>query len=340
MTTSSHKKNSQNETASRLSEDSAAAVFALKNEAVWRPSYPFESHFMKIGGFKLHYIDEKPADWNDADGQDRPTLFMVHGNPTWSFFFRRLISAFRTRYRVIAVDQIGCGLSEKPAAPLYSYRLERRIEDLCHLVRTLNLQNVTLVAHDWGGTVGMGAAERLSDRFSRLVLMNTAAFRSQRCPFRILLGRIPMVSPFLIQGLNAFCVGAVRWATNRPEGLSKEAAAGLTAPYDSWKNRIAVSKFVRDVPLSEKHPTYKTLLEIENNLSLFRDKPVLLAWGMRDWCFSPEFLKRFLQYYPEAEVCKIEEAGHYLLEDAPDDVIAAMEKFLEKSRSDPRERSS
>ena len=251
-------------------------------EALWRPLYPFQSHYAKIGGFDLHYIDEKPADWNEdrRAEADRPTLFMVHGNPTWSFFFRSLISAFRNRYRVIAVDQIGCGLSEKPAASRYSYRLEQRIEDLCSLVRQLNLRNVTLVAHDWGGAVGMGTAERLSDRFNRLVLMNTAAFRSQRCPFRIMMGRIPVVSPFLIQGLNAFCRGAVRWASGSPDGLSKEAAAGLDAPYDCWKNRIAVSKFVRDVPLSEKHPTYKTLVEIENNLSLFRDKPVLLVWGM------------------------------------------------------------
>lgn len=279
---------------------------------------------MKVGGFSLHYVDEKPAGWTP----EQPVLFMVHGNPTWSFFFRSLIDAFRDRYRVIAVDQIGCGLSEKPAASAYSYRLEQRVTDLCHLVRKLNLKNVTLIAHDWGGAVGMGVAERLNDRFSRLVLMNTAAFRSQRCPFRILMGRIPFVSPFLIQGLNAFCRCAVRWASERPDGLPKEVAAGLVAPYNSWKNRIAVSKFVRDVPLSEKHPSYKTLVEIETNLSLFREKPVLLAWGMKDWCFSPEFMKRFLNDFPEAEVCKIEEAGHYLLEDAPEKVVAAIEKFF------------
>ncbi len=300
--------------------------FHLKNEELWRPLYPFESHYRIIDGFAYHYLDEKPADWTEND--PRPTLVMSHGNPTWSFFFRSLVLAFRDRFRVVAVDHIGCGLSEKPSAKDYPYRLERRISDLCSLVTGLDLRNVTLVAHDWGGPVGMGTAERLSDRFNRLILMNTAAYRSQRCPVRIMMGRIPFVSPFLIQGLNAFSLAALRYATNRPDGLPKEVAAGLIAPYDNWKDRIAVSKFVRDVPLSEKHPTYSTLREIEENLPIFRNKPVLLIWGMKDWCFSPEFLKRFLQFYPEAEVRKIDEAGHYLLEDAPDQVIDAMEKFL------------
>jgi len=301
----------------------------LKNEEVWRPLYPFESHYMKIGGFAYHYLDEKPADWEtNPDVQNRPVLLMVHGNPTWSFFFRNLILAFRDRFRVIAVDHIGCGLSEKPPVSEYPYTIDRRASDLCHLVKKLNLSNICLVAHDWGGTVGMGAATRLPDRFSRLVLMNTAAFRSQRCPFRIRLGRIPFISPFLVKGPNLFCKAAVHWATNRPEGLPKEVAAGLVAPYNSWKNRVAVSQFVMDVPLSERHRSYQTLVNIESKLPLFQDKPVLLVWGVQDWCFPPAFLKRFLSYYPAADVVKIESAGHYLLEDAFDDAAAAIARFL------------
>jgi pimeloyl-ACP methyl ester carboxylesterase len=301
-------------------------VSPKKNESLWRPLYPYESHTMNIDGFNLHYVDEKPKDPQPGE----PVLLMVHGNPTWSFFFRNLINAFRETHRAIAVDQIGCGLSDKPSASVYPYRLERRISDLCRLIENLDLHNVTLVAHDWGGAVGMGAAERLHERFSRLVLMNTAAFRSQRCPFRIYLGRTPVLSPLLIQGLNAFCRCALRWATEKPGGLAPEVAAGLTAPYDSWKHRVAIIKFVHDIPLSDKDPSYNTLVEIEENLSLFHDKPVLLVWGMKDWCFSADFLKRFLNDYPEAEVCKIDEAGHYVLEDAPEQVIGAMEKFFEK----------
>lgn len=303
--------------------------FHLKNESLWRPLYPFESRYMKIGGFAYHYLDERPEHaQDDPEYPARPVLLMVHGNPTWSFFFRNLVLAFRNRFRVIVVDHIGCGLSEKPPRSAYPYSMDRRVSDLCYLVKKLNLTNVCLVAHDWGGMIGMGAATRLSDRFSRLILMNTAAFRSQRCPFGIRMGRIPYVSPFLIQGPNLFCKAAVKWATNRPDGLPKEVAAGLVAPYDRWKNRVAVSQFVRDVPLSERHRSYKTIVEIEERLTLFHDKPVQLIWGMQDWCFSPDFLKRFLSYYPEADVVKIENAGHYLLEDALDEVTAAMDRFL------------
>ena len=306
-----------------------APEITVSDEALWRPLYPFESHYRKIGGFAYHYLDERPADWETNEAvRNRPTLLMVHGNPTWSFFFRNLILAFRDRFRVIAVDHIGCGLSEKPPVSAYPYSMDRRAGDLCSLVKKLNLRNVCLVAHDWGGTVGMGAATRLPDRFSRLVLMNTAAFRSQRCPFRIRMGRIPYFSPFMIQRLNLFCRAAVRWATNRPGGLPKDVAAGLCAPYDSWKHRIAVSQFVRDVPLSEKHRSYQTLVDIENGLPQFSEKPVLLVWGMQDWCFSPEFLKRFLQFYPAATVRKSESAGHYLLEDALEETVDAMTEFL------------
>lgn len=308
-----------------------APEITVRDEVLWRPLYPFASHYMKIGGFAYHYIDERPDDWEtNPEVRNRPTLLMVHGNPTWSFFFRNLVLAFRDRFRVIVVDHIGCGLSEKPSASRYPYSMDRRVSDLCHLVKKLNLRDVCLVAHDWGGTIGMGAATRLADRFSRLILMNTAAFRSQRCPVRIRMGRIPFVSPFLIQRLNLFCRAAVRWATNHPGGLPKEVAAGLCAPYDSWKHRVAVSQFVRDVPLSEKHRSYQTLVAIENGLPQFSEKPVLLVWGMQDWCFSPDFLKRFLQFYPEAMVRKIENAGHYLLEDALDETVAAMNEFLER----------
>ena len=116
---------------------------------------------------------------------------MVHGNPTWSFYWRNLILALRERYRVVAVDHIGCGLSDKPAAGDYSYRLAQRVADLGELVEKLDLRQITLVAHDWGGAIGMGAAVAAPERFARFVLMNTAAFRMSHCPWSIRACRIP-----------------------------------------------------------------------------------------------------------------------------------------------------
>jgi haloalkane dehalogenase len=288
--------------------------------------YPFESQFFNIDGFRYHYLDEQ----RPRNTANREVLLMVHGNPTWSFYWRNLVTEFRNRYRVIAVDHIGCGLSDMPDESHYPFTLERRIEDLCRLIEGLDLQKITLVAHDWGGAIGMGAAVRLPDRFDRFVLMNTAAFRGIQCPLRIRVCRIPGLGRLLIQGFNVFAKWATRMAIAKRKGLPKEVRDGLTAPYNSWTHRTALYRFVTDIPLSPRHPTYKTISNIEEALPKFRNKPICLIWGMLDWCFTPDYLKRFLQFYPEAEVYRLNDAHHYLVEDAPEEVINAMDEFLKR----------
>jgi cis-3-alkyl-4-acyloxetan-2-one decarboxylase len=283
----------------------------------WRELYPFESHTTKINGRNYHYIDE-------GEG---PTILMVHGNPTWSFYWRNLIHAFRKNYRVIAVDHIGCGLSDKPTASEYDFTLRSRIDDLKALVEELDLTDITLTAHDWGGAIGMGVAGELPERFSRFVLMNTGAFHGEKCPLRIRVCRIPLLGKIAVQGFNGFSAAAVKMAVSRTR-LSKLVAKGLLAPYDSWANRLAVHQFVVDIPLSKGHRSWDTLQKVEDGLTQFRDHPVCLIWGMKDWCFTPRFLERFQGFFPNAQVQKIQDAGHYVVEDASDDVIETMAAFL------------
>ena len=180
----------------------------------------------------MHYLDEGPADAPE-------TLLMVHGNPTWSYHFRRLIRQFRDRFRIVAVDHVGCGLSDKPQK--YPYRLELHIENLIRLIDRLGLERVTLVAHDWGGAIGLGALLERQSQFSRIVLMNTAAFPPPYIPFRIRVCRWPGIGPILVRGLNGFSRAALTMATERPGGLPTEVAAGYLAPSDSWANRITRS---------------------------------------------------------------------------------------------------
>jgi haloalkane dehalogenase len=284
----------------------------------WRPLYPFESHEMLVDGHRYHYLDE---------GQG-PVLLLVHGNPTWSFYWRRMVIALRGKYRLIVPDHIGCGLSEKPAAGQYEFRLARRIEDLGQLVGRLGLEAVTLVAHDWGGAIGLGAALAQPERFARFVLLNTAAFRSRRCPWRIRACRVPLLGRLGVQGLNLFARAALRMAVCRHERITPAVRAGLLAPYDCWQHRLAIQQFVLDIPLRASHPSYATLARIESGLARFRALPVCLIWGMRDWCFTPDFLARFLEFFPEAEVHRLAGAGHYVLEDAPEEVIPRVEQFL------------
>jgi cis-3-alkyl-4-acyloxetan-2-one decarboxylase len=284
----------------------------------WHALYPFESHEIRHNGLRYHYLDEGAG----------PVLLMVHGNPTWSFMWRDLILALRKKFRLIVPDHIGCGLSDKPAPELYSYRLAQRVEDLDRLIEHLDLQHITLVAHDWGGAIGMGAAVAAPERFDRFVLMNTAAFLAPRCPFRIRLCHLPVIGPLGVQGLNLFVKGALDQAVAKHERMTPAVRAGMSAPYDSWANRIAVYRFVCDIPLRPSHPTYQTLLDIENGLAQFSGHPVSLIWGMKDWCFTPAFLDRFLEFFPRAEVHRLADAAHYVVEDAHEQIVPILEKFV------------
>ena len=286
----------------------------------WRPLYPFSSHEVTLGGHRCHYIDEGAG----------PVLLLVHGNPTWSFYWRELVKAWRDRYRVIAIDLIGCGLSDKPPVSQYSYRLAQRVADVRQFVETLDLRDITLVAHDWGGGIGMGAAVAVPERFARFVLMNTAAFRAPRCPWQIRACHIPGFGQVAVQGLNLFVKAALRSTVCKHERMTPAVKAGYMAPYDSWPHRVGVYRFVCDIPMSPSHPSYQALLDIEQGLDKFRQHPVCLIWGMHDWCFSPEFLERFLEFLPEAEVHRLADAGHYVVEDAYEQIAPLVADFLQR----------
>ncbi len=287
---------------------------------VWRDLYPFASHFLPLGPHRLHYLDE---------GSGEPLLY-VHGNPTWSFYWRNLIRALRDRWRCVAVDHIGCGLSDKPQ--VYNYTLQQRVDDLVRLVERLDLMGTTLVAHDWGGAIGLGAVQRLPARFARIVLFNTGAFPPPFVPWRIAACRAPVVGTLAVRGLNAFARAALSMAVEKPERMTADVRAGLVAPYDSWSNRVAIDRFVKDIPFSPRHPTWQTLERIESELPALAGLPIKLIWGMKDWCFRPECLERFVKHWPQAEVHRFTDSGHYVVEDAHERIVPLMEAFLERSR--------
>lgn len=284
----------------------------------WRSLYPFQSRELIVGGHRYHYVDE-------GQGQ---ILLLVHGNPTWSFYWRALIRALSPKYRMIAVDHIGCGLSDKPR--VYPYRLARHAENLAELVERLDLTDVTLLAHDWGGPIGLGAALARPSRFARFVLFNTAAFRSTSMPWRIRVCRVPLLGRLAVQGFNAFARGALGMAVAHRERMTPAVRAGLLAPYDSWYNRQAIYRFVADIPMSPRHPSYLALLDIEQRLPRLAAQPWLFIWGMRDWCFTPRFLDRFLALFPRAEAHRLADAGHYVVEDAHERIAPIVDDFIHR----------
>jgi haloalkane dehalogenase len=290
----------------------------------FRKLYPFESHHLSLAGHKYHYIDEGPTE--PVKEQPAEPLVMLHGNPTWSFYYRSLIAGFRKTHRVIAPDHMGCGLSDKP--PNYPYTLEQHIANLEALLDSLKLERMTLFLHDWGGAIGMGCAERHPERVKRFVIFNTAAFPASRIPFRINICKLPIVGTLAVRGLNAFAGLAPSLACAKQERMTPDVKAGYLAPYDSYAHRIAILRFVQDIPMSPAHPTYKLVERIGEGLSVFKDRPMLIIWGEQDWCFTTDFLAEWQQRFPQAEVHRIPEAGHYVVEDAHEQIIPWVREFF------------
>ncbi len=282
--------------------------------------YPFESHYFERDGIRLHYLDE---------GAGEPVV-MVHGNPTWSFYYRRWVTALKDRYRVIVPDHIGCGLSDKPGDDRYPYRLERRAADLEALLDSLDVRgNITLVAHDWGGMIAMHYAVSHPDRVRRIILLNTAAFHlpaNKSIPMSLRLARSP-IGALLVRGMNLFSLGLLAGGIKRRR-LSPEERAGYLRPYDSWQNRIAVHRFVQDIPLKPGDPSYATVSKVQDGLERLRDIPVLLFWGMKDFVFDADFLAEWDRLLPHARVVRFEDAGHLVLEDAFDEIRETSDEFL------------
>ena len=285
--------------------------------------YPFAEHFFELEpDIRMHYVDEGE--------RDAPVVLMLHGNPTWSFYWRRLIKALSPTHRVIAPDHIGCGKSDKPDDDRYAYRLERRISDIERLVEHLDLRDVTLMVHDWGGMIGMGWAHRHPELVSRLVLLNTAAFglpSTKRMPTSLWLARNTKVGSVLVRGFNAFSRGATRLCvTRRP--LTAEVRNALCAPYDSWNNRRAVLRFVQDIPLVDSDPSFKILTEVSDELSQFDDRPTMICWGDKDFVFDHHFLRVWEDKLPSADVHRFPDCGHYVLEDAGEEIEQLVREFL------------
>jgi len=279
-----------------------------------------------VHGQQMHVIDEGPREGSLG------TLVMVHGNPTWSFYYRRLIAHFSHHYRCIVPDHIGMGLSSKPDDKTYSYTLAQRISDLDSLIEQLCPEGpLTLILHDWGGMIGMGYAVRHRLRIARLVLMNTAAFRlpeGKTLPWSLSVCRTPLLGAVAVRGLNQFCLGAVRECIKSAR-LSPVDKARLLAPYDSWANRIAVHRFVQDIPLRPGDISYADVISIEQGLAQFLDCPTQIFWGGQDFVFDDDFLAEWRRIWPQAAVHRFPEAGHYVLEDAHEQIIPLLEEFLE-----------
>jgi pimeloyl-ACP methyl ester carboxylesterase len=283
--------------------------------------YPFAPRcFRTPDGSRMSYLDEGP--------RSDEAVLLLHGNPTWSFYYRHLVRALAPEVRCIAPDHVGMGASDKP--PDRAYTLESRIADVAALVAELRLSRVHLVVHDWGGAIGFGFAVRQAAMINRIVILNTAAFTDLRIPARIALCKAPLVGPLIVRGANGFAWPAT-WMAMHRRTLSPLEKRGYLWPYDSWANRVGVNAFVQDIPMAPAHPSWATLQGVERGLAQFRNREILVVWGGRDFCFNDHFRQRWGEFLPQAEVWRIPDAGHYVLDDAHEEVVPRLRTFLVRS---------
>ncbi|MGJ3243472.1 MAG: alpha/beta fold hydrolase [Opitutales bacterium] len=286
-----------------------------------RDLYPFRGkHLEQEPGVRQHYL---------CEGEGRAgTVVLVHGNPTWSFFYRDWVRHLVDHgIRCIVPDHIGCGLSDKP--PAYPYRLAQHQDNLAAILKQEGVDHYSLVVHDWGGAIGLGVAARHPGCIGRIAILNTAAFPMRRIPLRIALCRLPGLGPFVVRRFNAFAGPAIRLAVVNP--LPGAVAEGYRWPYRTAADRVAIAAFVQDIPLAPDHPSWATLQATASGLAAFKDKPVSLFWGERDFCFDQPFLAEWQHRLPNATVHRLPGVGHYVPEDGGQELAKRVGAFLADS---------
>jgi len=283
-------------------------------------TFPFAPHYAGINGFEMHFVDE---------GRGEP-IVLIHGDPTWGYLYRTFIPILSQHRRCIVPDHMGMGKSGTPRDP-YPYRLRHHVANLEALLLHLDLHQMTLVLHDWGGPVGLGFATRHPDRIKRLVLMNTwacAPWPGGPFPRLLELIRSERGEKFVLEK-NGYLEPALVGTTHRPENLTKTVLDAYRAPFPTPESRLALLCWSRDIPVHETDPSYSEMKRIEEGLVRFIGTPTLLVWGMRDPVLPESVLRTWQRIYPQATAAEIEDASHFLQEDAPQRIVLCIAEFLE-----------
>lgn len=294
--------------------------------------FPYRRRVLRIpgqpGDLEYAYVEE-------GEG---PPVVLVHGNPSWSYYFRPLIAALPAAgFRALAPDHIGMGRSAKPDRTAYSFTLASRVADFGRWMdEVCPAGPVSLVVHDWGGAVALAWAVERPQRVARLVLLNTAAFplpAGKGLPLALRAARLPFLGPAAVRYGNAFAIGAALLGVRHR--MPSAVRRGYLAPYDRPAHRVAVLDFVRDIPVRPSDPAYPILRRTEERLPALGGVPTLICWGMRDFVLDRDILARWEGILPAATVHRFADAGHYVLEDAADRIVPLVLQFLAAGGPEP-----
>lgn len=274
--------------------------------------YPFKPHYLQIDKHQMHYIDEGIGE----------ILLFVHGTPSWSYDFRNLIRALSKHHRCIAIDHIGFGLSDKPKN--YSYTTTNHSNNLEQFISELQLKNITLIMHDFGAPIGFKYAIDNPGNIKRIVVLNAWLWNSEKDADYIKMKKIlkSPILPFLYRYFN-FSARFVLPASFYNKSIAKKQKLQYTKPFSNSNEREGTIGFSKSLLNDQKY--FGELWNLKVKIST---KPILLIWGMQDPVIKPKNLDTFITGFPNAEVCKIEAAGHFPQEEKPDLCISAIDKFI------------
>jgi pimeloyl-ACP methyl ester carboxylesterase len=297
-------------------------------------TWPFEPKWFDSEDGRMHYVDEGPRD-------GRPVV-LVHGNPTWGYLYRNFIPALvEAGHRAIAVDHLGFGRSDKPDDPEL-YRVPRHAARFEALLESLDLRRATVVPQDWGGPIGLYWATRHHERVDGLFILNTYAHGWKPealppgkdkipLPLPLHLFRTPVVGELLVKGLDAFKRGFLfGQGVVHKDRLTPTVKRAYREVHDGWSDRTAILVFPREIPITDGGPVVAMNSETERLLERhFRAKRVHVTWAMKDPAFLPEYLETlWLKTFPDASVTRLDDAGHYLQEDAHELIVPELVRFV------------
>jgi pimeloyl-ACP methyl ester carboxylesterase len=304
----------------------ASALSKPDTDWTFGGAWPYAPKYFNTPDGRLHYIDEGP--------RNAPPIVFVHGNPTWGYLYRRFIKAVTGwEFRAIAMDHLGFGRSDKPTQTEV-YTIPRHADRCEALLEALDLGNATLVVQDWGGPIGLSWAARHPERVSGLFILNTFFQRPvSEVPLPAILKafRTPVVGELLVKGAHAFVKGFLFQAgLNDPARLTRTDKTAYLAPHPTWSSRSGVLAFPRQIPSGPTGPVSDFVaIEGAKLEAAFAKKPVKIVWPMKDVAFSPETLDgMWLKAFPHAQVTRVEDAGHFIQEDAPEIVIPELMDFI------------
>lgn len=288
------------------------------NQPEWldRDMYPFQAHYFDLPMGRMHYVDE---------GQG-PPLLMVHGNPSWSFGYRQLIAQLSSRYRCIAPDHIGFGLSDKPAS--WSYRPEEQARNLAALIDHLNLSGLNLIVQDWGGPIGLSYALEQPENVRRLVIINTWMWPVANDPYYWAFSKIVggPVGRYLIRNHNFFANTMVKMITGDKSKLTPAIHDHYRQPLPTPESRKGSWVFPGEITGSTAW-----LEHLWSRRERLVDKPVLIAWGMKDIAFREKELQRWEGLFPHARVQRFPDAGHFVQEEHGRELAGMIDQFMQET---------